>query len=57
MSRSTFFARMSWTGSPRRKPASISSSMCLGSGALAVYVVTGSRPSATATSMRPPAAR
>ena len=41
------------TGSPRRKPASISSSMCFGSGALAEYAVTGSSPSATATGMRP----
>jgi hypothetical protein len=35
-SRSTVRARTSSTGSPRRKPASISSSMCLGSGAEAV---------------------
>ena len=41
------------TGSPRRKPANISSSMCFGSGALALYAVIGSSPSATATSMPP----
>ena len=44
------------TASPRRKPASMSSSMCSGSGALAEYAVTGSRPSATATGIEPSAA-
>ena len=44
------------TGSPRRKPASISSSRCFGSGALAEYAVTGSRPIATATGIRPSSA-
>ena len=49
-------ARRTWTistGRPRKKPASISSPMCFGSGALAEYAVTGSSPSATATGMRP----
>src|SRR6185312_7413142 len=56
-SRSTVFAGMSSTASPRRKPASMNSSMCFGSGALAEYVVTGSQPSATATSRRSPMPR
>ena len=44
------------TGSPRRNPASMSSSRCFGSGALAEYAVTGSSPIATATGMRPSSA-
>ena len=43
----------SCTAEPLRKPATISSPMCFGSGALAEYAVTGSRPSATATGIRP----
>src|SRR5579862_7503944 len=52
-SRSTLTHCTRSTGSPRRKPASISSSTCFGSGALAEYAVIGSRPSATATGIRP----
>ncbi len=44
------------TGSPRRNPASMSSSRCFGSGALAEYAVTGSSPIATATGIRPSSA-
>ena len=40
-----------------RKPASMNSSMCFGSGADAEYALTGSSPSATATSSRPSANR
>src|SRR6059058_627778 len=52
-SRSTVTPFTRSTDSPRRNPASMSSSMCFGSGALAEYAVIGSMPSATATGMRP----
>ena len=52
----TVLQRRAPTGSPRRNPASMSSSRCFGSGALAEYAVTGSRPIATATGIRPSSA-
>ena len=52
-SRSTVLHLTSCTAEPFRKPATISSPMCFGRGALAEYAVTGSRPSATATGILP----